>query len=143
MNGTKASFLAQWAQENGVNFLRFDYSGCGQSQGDFYQRGISHWSAEASAVFSAHAKGKQLVIASSMGAWCAIHLLKRFSNQIGAVIFIAPAPDFTHKLLSPKFRQKILDEGDLAPDHPSGPLSRFLIEDAANQLVMDRPDGFS
>ncbi len=35
MKGTKAEALAQWARENGRSCLRFDYSGHGESSGDF------------------------------------------------------------------------------------------------------------
>ena len=136
MDGTKASFLADWAAAANINFLRFDYSGCGHSKGDFYASALSHWREEAEAVFAAAAPGKALVIASSMGAWIALHVVRRFQPQIAAMIFIAPAPDFTHKLLSEKLRQKIIALGRLPAEHPSGPLSHLLIEDAGGQLVM-------
>ena len=144
MDGTKASFLAAWAHSAQVDFLRFDYSGCGLSPGDFYQGNISRWRDDAASVFDQltqkSTKGRQLVIASSMGAWIALHLARepKRAEKIAAMILIAPAPDFTHKLLSEKFRQKIIREGELPKDHPSGPLSRGMIEDAQTQLIMNQ-----
>ncbi len=140
MDGTKASFLDEWAQAAQANYLRFDYSGCGLSDGDFYQGTLSRWREDAAAIFDHLTQGRQLVIASSMGAWIALHLAmspQRAAN-IAAMILIAPAPDFTHKLLSKKLRQHIMREERLAADHPSGPLSRGLLEDAQTQLVMNQ-----
>ena len=43
MTGTKATALSQWTETLKINYLRFDYSGHGQSSGDFskehYQNG--------------------------------------------------------------------------------------------------------
>src|SRR3989338_8103387 len=39
MQGTKAVYLQDWAERNGRAFLRFDYSGHGQSSGDFLAGG--------------------------------------------------------------------------------------------------------
>ncbi len=140
MDGTKASFLAAWAATAAVDFLRFDYSGCGLSPGDFYQGNLSCWRQDAACVFDQLTRGPQLVVASSMGAWIALHLAveSQRAEKIAAMILIAPAPDFTHKLLSEKLRQKIIREDRLAADHPSGPLSRGLLEDAQTQLIMGK-----
>ena len=35
MTGTKATFLNDWCCDQGYAFLRFDYSGHGESSGDF------------------------------------------------------------------------------------------------------------
>ena len=35
MEGTKALHLEAWAQAQGRAFLRFDYAGCGRSEGSF------------------------------------------------------------------------------------------------------------
>lgn len=136
MEGTKASFLADWSKNREINFLRFDYSGCGRSSGDFYDGKISFWKAEAEEVFRQFAKPKQLIVASSMGAWVAWHIAKIFPKQIAGLILIAPAPDFTEKLLSTNFKKKLEKVGRLTLDDPSGPLSHDLIEDCKKELVM-------
>ena len=43
MEGSKAIFLENWAQKRKRSFLRFDYSGHGQSTGDFLKLGIGDW----------------------------------------------------------------------------------------------------
>ena len=41
MDGSKALFLESWAKQQGRAFLRFDYSGHGQSDGAFLETNIS------------------------------------------------------------------------------------------------------
>ena len=53
MNGTKAQALARWAEQAGRACLRFDYSGHGESSGEFTDGTIGRWLAEALAVFDA------------------------------------------------------------------------------------------
>ncbi len=48
MTGTTALFLQDWAQRQGRAFLRFDYSGHGESSGDFEEGCIGDWFAEVS-----------------------------------------------------------------------------------------------
>ena len=47
MQGTKAVFLEEWARAGGRAFLRFDYSGHGESDGSFEAGCIGDWLADA------------------------------------------------------------------------------------------------
>ena len=47
MTGTKATALSQWTETLKINYLRFDYSGHGQSSGDFSKGTLSKWLSEA------------------------------------------------------------------------------------------------
>src|SRR3954454_12369989 len=76
MNGTKAEALSQWARQHGRACVRFDYSGHGESGGDFRDGTIGRWLEESLAVFEAYAEGPQVVIGSSMGGWIALLLLR-------------------------------------------------------------------
>ena len=49
MLGSKAVHLQNWAQAQGRAFVRFDYSGHGQSGGAFADGAISDWAADAMA----------------------------------------------------------------------------------------------
>ena len=49
MIGTKATVLEQWCKDRGQAFVRFDYAGHGESQGDFTEGCISSWLAGRSA----------------------------------------------------------------------------------------------
>ena len=50
MGGSKALFLESLAKQQGRAFLRFDYSGHGQSDGAFLETNISDWTRYAIAV---------------------------------------------------------------------------------------------
>ena len=144
MLGTKAEFLDQWAAENGRAFLRFDYSGHGESAGVFEEGSIGEWAADALAVFDALSHGPQILVGSSMGGWIATLLALKRPERIAAIVFIAPAPDFTEKLMWPAFseaqRETIMREGRLEQpsDYSDEPeiITRKLIEDGREHLVM-------
>jgi len=105
MAGTKADFLDRWAAETGRAFLRHDYSGHGQSGGDFRAGTISKWLAESLAVFHAFTAGPQVLVGSSMGAWIALRMVQELrraeTGRVAGLVLIAPAPDFTSELLEP------------------------------------------
>src|SRR5262245_16618585 len=74
MTGTKANALDGYAAEAGLACTRFDYSGHGQSGGDFLEGSISDWLEEAVAVFDRFTVGPQIVVGSSMGGWIGLLL---------------------------------------------------------------------
>src|SRR5215467_7753704 len=72
MGGTKAAALDGWAAEHQRNYVRFDYSGHGESGGNFTDGTISRWLEESIAVFDASCCGPQVAVGSSMGGWLAL-----------------------------------------------------------------------
>jgi pimeloyl-ACP methyl ester carboxylesterase len=76
MTGTKATTLEDAAKARGRAFLRLDYRGHGQSEGDFTDGTIGAWFADALAVFDAVTDGPQIVVGSSMGGWMALLLAR-------------------------------------------------------------------
>lgn len=151
MTGTKAEALDARAAETGRAFLRHDYSGHGRSGGEFRDGTISRWLTESVAVFDAFAKGPQVVVASSMGAWIALlmvaELLKRGDDRVRGLVLIAPAPDFTSELIEPQLtesqRRDLAEKGFF--EEPSGyapepnVYTRALIEDGRARRVMTGP----
>lgn len=94
MTGTKATALNNWTESNGINYLRFDYSGHGQSSGDLSKGTLSKWLGEAEFFFEKFKSKKNIIIGSSMGGWIA--LLTALKNiDVNGLIGIASAPDFT------------------------------------------------
>jgi pimeloyl-ACP methyl ester carboxylesterase len=73
-----------------------DYSGCGESDGEFKDGTLSRWREEVLAVAETHCTGPLLFIGSSMGGWmmllCALAIP---AERRAGIIGIAPAPDFT------------------------------------------------
>ncbi len=145
MIGTKAAFVDEWAKHNDRAFLRFDYSGHGESDGRFEDGAIGEWFADASAAFDELTDGPQILVGSSMGAWIATLLAQARPDRIAAVVFIAPAPDFTERLMWPAFtdeqRETITRDGRLEQpsDYSDEPeiITLKLIEDGRNHLVMN------
>lgn len=146
MDGTKALALEDWARRAGRAFLRFDYSGHGQSSGAFTDGCISDWAADARAVIEAVTEGPQVFVGSSMGGWICAVLAGEIPEKIAALVGIAAAPDFTEdsmwRDLSVEDRAKIMDIGvvHLPSDYDDPyPITRRLIEDGRKNLVLRRP----
>ncbi|MFC2953923.1 alpha/beta hydrolase [Marinicaulis aureus] len=147
MLGTKAEHLDQWAQANRRSYLRFDYSGHGESEGRFEDGSIGDWAADALAIIDAKTQGSQILIGSSMGGWIAALTALKLPDKAAAIIFIAPAPDFTEKLMWPSFtaaqQETLMQDGklELPSDYSDEPdlYTRKLIEDGRNHLIMDGP----
>jgi len=149
MKGTKAAALDRWAGENGRSCIRFDYSGHGESSGDFAAGTIGRWLEDSAAVFENFAKGSQVLVGSSMGAWLALLLIqalkgRQFRGSIAGLVLIAPAVDFTEELMWKNFshevKRQIETEGAwLRPSQYSEsayPITRGLIEDGRKHLLL-------
>ena len=153
MKGTKAEALDRWAAEQGRACLRFDYSGHGESSGDFRDGTIGLWLEESLAVYREFAKGPQVVIGSSMGGWIALLLAARLrelkgsapqNTSLAGMVLIAPAVDFTEELMwkqfSPAIKRDIETKGEWTrpSDYDPGgyPITRKLIEDGRQHLML-------
>src|SRR5689334_6159074 len=62
MQGGKAVALDGWAGAHGRAAVRFDYSGHGESSGDFAQGTIGSWLEDSIAVFERFCTGPQILI---------------------------------------------------------------------------------
>jgi pimeloyl-ACP methyl ester carboxylesterase len=150
MKGTKVAALADWAATTGRSCLRFDYSGHGESGGDFKDGTIGRWLEESLAVFEAFCRGPQILIGSSMGGWIALLLARelrrrpRAQASLAGMVLIAPAVDFTEALIwsraTPEIRREIEQNGFwLRPSaYAEDPyvITRGLIEDGRNHLLL-------
>lgn len=154
MRGTKAEALAAWAQAHGRACVRFDYSGHGESGGDFAACTIGGWLEDSLAVFDAFCRGPQVVIGSSMGGWLGLLLLRALraraaagrSNpaSVAGLVLIAPAVDFTEVLMwrkfPPKVKRMIEREGAWARPSAYAPepqlITRRLIEEGRQHLLL-------
>lgn len=67
MTGSKATALETHCRTQGRAFLRFDYSGHGQSSGAFRDGTIGDWATDMLAVLGAVTEGPLLLVGSSMG----------------------------------------------------------------------------
>lgn len=146
MSGTKATHLEAWARAQGRAFLRFDYSGHGQSEGAFSDGTIGAWAEDAAAVISAVTEGPQILVGSSMGGWIALLLIRRGLLDVSGLVTIAAAPDFTEdgfwEGFSTAARQELMTHGSLqVPSDYGAPyvITRALIEDGRRNMVLREP----
>lgn len=150
MAGTKAQALADWAQAQGREFLRFDYFGHGESSGDFLNGSISGWRQDVLEVIDALTQGPVVLVGSSMGGWLALLAAAARPQRVKAMALIAPAPDFTEALMKPALSAEALEglerDGlwvERSDYDPVGyPITRLLIEDGARWSVLPGPLGF-
>lgn len=149
MRGTKALYLDEWAKERGRAFLRFDYSGHGESPGRFEDGCVGDWLEQSLAVFERSTQGPQIVIGTSMGGWIALLLARRLAERgeaarLFGLILLAPAVDFTEALLwkglDPATRREIMEKGvwRRASQYSAEPtpITRRLIEDGRRRLLL-------
>ena len=147
MNGSKAMHLEAWAQRRGQSFLRFDYSGHGQSDGDFLQTNISDWTRDTINMIDAHTDGPQIVVGSSLGGWIMLNLALARPARIAALVGIAAAPDFTEELIwNPLDKTAKADfqaSGQISVENPYGDdpvvYPYHLIEDGRQHLRLQAP----
>ncbi len=150
MTGAKAGALDDLGRETGATVTRFDYSGHGQSGGDFLDGTISRWLEEALAVF-ATTQGPQVVVGSSMGGWIALLLARALARRgegerLKEVVLVAPAVDMTEELMLKGFSKKQLKALEQAGrvDRPSEysdepyPITAALIDDGRQHLLFGR-----
>jgi len=115
MCGTKAQALARWANERGRACVRFDYSGHGESGGNFADGTIGRWLEESMAAFAGFCRGPQVVVGSSMGGWLALLLARALKQRpaaaptasVAGLVLIAPAVDFTELLVWQKLPRQL------------------------------------
>jgi pimeloyl-ACP methyl ester carboxylesterase len=150
VRGTKALALDAWAAEHGRACVRFDYSGHGESGGQFIEGTIGRWLEESVTVFEQFCRGPQVVIGSSMGGWMALLLAREIIGRsmgasLAGLVLIAPAPDFTEELMwkgfSPEIRHEIESKGVWMRPSEYGdgspyPITRALIEDGRKHLLL-------
>lgn len=150
MQGGKAAALDGWARDHGRAVVRFDYSGHGESSGDFADGTIGSWLEDSVAVFERFCEGPQVLIGSSMGGWMALLLAREIRKRAGqaslaGLVLIAPAPDFTEELMWKNFSAEVKKEIEtkgfwLRPseygDGSPYPITRNLIEEGRNHLVL-------
>jgi len=153
MKGTKAEALDAWASEHGRACTRFDYSGHGESGGEFADGTIGRWLQESVAVF-ATCRGPQIVIGSSMGGWIALLLARELKRielagtpvqaRIAGMVLIAPAPDFTEELMwkqmPAEVKREIEEQGSWRRPSPYAEqgylITRGLIEEGRRHLLL-------
>jgi len=144
--GTKVVHLEDWARARGQAFLRFDYSGHGESSGAFTEGCIGDWHQDSLAAVSALTEGPLIVVGSSMGGWQALLLARAIPDRIAGMVTIAAAPDFTEDGYWASFTEaqrealETVGQVELPSDYMEPyVITRRMIEDGRRHLVLRTP----
>ena len=151
MASTKAATVGEWAAEQGLAMMRFDYSGHGLSGGDLLDATIGDWLEESIAVWELMGARPRIVIGSSMGGWIALLLARHLAQQrrardLAGLVLIAPAFDMTETLMWRELPQAAKDEiartgVTYVPSAYADPypITKHLIEEGRSHLLEGHP----
>ncbi|MBT3238784.1 MAG: alpha/beta hydrolase [Rhodospirillaceae bacterium] len=147
MEGSKAVALEDHCRATNRAFLRFDYTGHGQSSGDFADGTIGAWADDATFAIEELTRGPQVLVGSSMGGWIMLLVALRLKQRIAGLIGIAAAPDFTEDLIDRELttEQRAVMQRDgkveVACDYGDEPytITQALIDDGREHLLLGKP----
>ena len=146
MKGTKASFLETVCDDMGVNYIRFDYSGHGESEGEFVDGTIGDWYEDTASILDEIVSTKKVVlIGSSMGGWVSLLAARENPELVKSLILLAPAPDFTrdvYEAFSDAQKNELLIEDmvKIPNDYSDEPyiFTRRLIDEGERNCLLDK-----
>ncbi len=121
MAGSKATALFDWASSRNRTCLLLDYSGCGESSGDFAEGTLTRWRDEVIDLIEALIDGPVIVIGSSMGGWLMLLVGQALGARLAGLIGIAAAPDFTQWGHSAQDKARLEAGETLLDPNPYGP----------------------
>ena len=121
MSGSKATALFAEAEAQGRACLLLDYSGCGQSDGDFADGMLSRWRDEVLALIACYVSGPVVLAGSSMGGWLMLLVAERLRPRCVGLIGIAPAPDFIRWGYTEEQRAQLAAGETIYEPNPYGP----------------------
>jgi pimeloyl-ACP methyl ester carboxylesterase len=119
MDGSKATALDAWAAGEKRAMLRFDYSGCGLSEGEFEAQTLAGWRDDALAMIDS-IEGPLVLVGSSMGGWLMLLAALARPERVAGLVGIAAAPDFTDWGFDAVQKRTIREAGRLEQPSPYG-----------------------
>ena len=121
MAGSKACAVFEWAAANDRACLLLDYSGCGESDGQFAVGTLSRWRDEVLALIAALCPGPVVLVGSSMGGWLMLLVALAIPERVAALVGIAAAPDFTAWGFSDEQQAELLAGETVLEENAYGP----------------------
>ncbi len=141
MSGTKALALEQWAQAQGREYCRFDYAGCGESEGAFEDQTLERWRDDILAMIDRVVTGPVILVGSSMGGWLMLLAAALRPDRVAGLVGIAAAPDFTDWGFTQEQKLEMLSKGRLEEpsdysDQPTVTTRAFWTSGEANRVMI-------
>src|SRR3546814_7783967 len=90
--------ISDWISDvcsSDLAFLRFDYAGCGRSEGAFADQTLAGWRDDALTMIDWAVTGPVVLVGSSMGGWIMLLAALARPDRVAGLVGIAAAPDFT------------------------------------------------
>ncbi|MCM8729514.1 alpha/beta fold hydrolase [Hephaestia sp. GCM10023244] len=140
MAGSKAIALEAWAKARGQAYLRFDYAGCGRSEGAFADQTLAGWRDDVLTMIDRAVTGPVVLVGSSMGGWIMLLAALARPDRVAGLVGIAAAPDFTDWGFTIDEKMAILNTGKLEQpsvysDQPTLTTRAFWSSGEANRLM--------
>ncbi|KAG7487299.1 hypothetical protein MATL_G00021780 [Megalops atlanticus] len=147
MSGQKAEALEEFCKSLGHSYLRFDYTGCGASEGVFADCTVGSWKRDVLCVLDELAEGPQILVGSSMGGWLMLLAAIARPEKIAALVGIATAADHfvtAFKSLPIEVRKEAEEKGQwLLPskhtEEGGYALSMDFLREAESHCVLHSP----
>lgn len=121
MAGGKATAVFDWAMGQGRACLLLDYSGCGESDGNFADGTLSRWRDEVLDLIAAQTAGPVVLVGSSMGGWLMLLIGLALGERLAGLVGIAAAPDFTDWGYDAGQQAQLASGQTVLEDNPYGP----------------------
>jgi len=141
MEGSKATAILAHAEAEGRACLLLDYSGCGQSPGNFADGTLTRWCEEVLALIDHAASGPVVLVGSSMGGWLALLAGLQLRERLAGMVGIAAAPDFSDWGYSDEQKARLAAGESVLEDNPYGPepapTHALFWRDAQRHLMLD------
>ncbi|XP_063062444.1 abhydrolase domain containing 10, depalmitoylase b [Engraulis encrasicolus] len=147
MSGSKAEALEEFCKSLGHSYLRFDYTGCGQSEGVFEECTVGTWKKDVLYMLDEIADGPQILVGSSMGGWLMLLAAIARTEKTKALVGISTAADYlvtSFKTQPIEVRKEAEDKGEwMLPSKHSEEghyrLSMDFLREAENHCVLQSP----
>ncbi|XP_020321700.1 mycophenolic acid acyl-glucuronide esterase, mitochondrial-like [Oncorhynchus kisutch] len=114
MGGKKAEALEEFCQSLGHSYLRFDYTGCGSSEGEIVDGTVGTWKRDVLYVLDELVEGPQILVGSSMGGWLMCLAAIARPERTAAMVGISTAADHfvtVYNTLPIEVRKEIEEKG--------------------------------
>ena len=126
--------------------MRFDYSGHGQSTGDFLNLGIGDWFNDAKQIIELTKNNGLILIGSSMGGWISLLLSRELGSKAKRFNYnsrlLQTLPKTVCGKILLRIKKEVLNKGVLYLPSDYGepyPITRYLIENGRQNLVLREP----
>lgn len=146
----KAERLRSYCEKEEYPFISMEWFGVGDSEGRFEHGTISRWKQDAITLIDRllpESYQEVIIVGGGVGGWIATLIALERPEKVGGIVGLAADPDFTENLLMRYLPKSKIDEiyekgvADIAWGERSYPVSKVLIEDAKDNLVLEGPVG--